>query len=70
MNNTTGHPASTMPGRAPGHHLATASRELREHSRGLREYSRWLRAQAVEVRTLATAARERNPAGDRNTHEP
>ena len=67
MNNTTGHPASTMPGRAPGHHLATASRELREHSRMLREYSQGLRADAMEVRKLSTAARERNPAGDRNT---
>ena len=67
MTNTTGHPPSTVPNGAPGHRLAAASRNLREHSRMLREYSRALRAQAMEVRKLSTAAPERNPAGARGT---
>ena len=66
MTNTTGHPASTVPNRAPGHRLATPSRNLREHSRMLREYSRGLRAEAVEVRKLTTEALERKPAGGSN----
>jgi len=65
MTNTTGHPLSTVPNRAPG--LAAASRNLREQSRMLREYSRGLRAEAMEVRKLSTAAPERNPAGARGT---
>ena len=67
MTNTTGHPPSTVPTRAPGHRLTSASRDLREHSRRLREYSRGLRAQAIEVRKLTIAAPERDPAGDGNT---
>ena len=67
MTNTTGYPPSTMPDRAPGHRLATASRNLREQSRMLREYSRGLRAEAMEVRKLSTEAPERNPAGARVT---
>jgi hypothetical protein len=66
MTNTTGHPPPTVPNRAPGHRLAAASRNRREHSRMLREYSRGLRAEAMEVRKLSTAAPERNPAGARN----
>src|SRR5947207_745937 len=49
MTNTTGDPASTVLSRAPGHRLAAASRNLREHSRTLREYSRRLRTEAVEA---------------------
>ncbi|HEY3946722.1 MAG TPA: hypothetical protein VGL78_15945 [Solirubrobacteraceae bacterium] len=66
MTNITGHPASTVPSRAPGYRLAAASRGLRDHSRRLREYSRWLRADAVAIRTLTAAGLKRSRAGDRN----
>jgi hypothetical protein len=67
MTNATGHPPSTAPTRAPGHRLAAASRNLREHSRMLREYSRGLRAEAMEVRKLTiVAALERSATGDGN----